>query len=65
MDMSDMDDILDNVLVKRRTQTKNHELERKNIPNAQLLLGVFQTIANASKQRHHEKLKKVFDAITM
>ena len=40
MDMSDMDDILDNVLVKRRTQTKNHELERKNIPNAQLLLGV-------------------------
>ena len=39
MDMSDMDDILDNVLVKRRTQTKNHELERKNLPNSQLLLG--------------------------
>jgi hypothetical protein len=33
MDMSDMDDILDNVLVKRRTQTTNHELERKNIYN--------------------------------
>ena len=31
MDMSDMDDILDNVLVKRRTQTKNHEQKTTNL----------------------------------
>jgi hypothetical protein len=29
MDMSDMDDILDNVLVKRRTQTKTTNLNEK------------------------------------